>query len=173
VASNPLTVADDHGIANSSDRTGTGGPSEEDFLENSSIPWQALIMVSRVSHTTIDCENAHDLSTWWKGVLGYTDLPDDPNDPGDEECMIVDPRSGHRLLFIKTHDERRTKSRLHLDLAPTDRTRDEEVDRLVAHGARTVADLRRGAEGWVVMADPEGNAFCVLRSDEERAPSGS
>jgi hypothetical protein len=62
-------------------------------------------MTSRVSHTTIDCDNAYALSAWWKGVLDYTDVPDvpdDPNDEGDEECMIVEPASGHRLLFIAT-----------------------------------------------------------------------
>jgi hypothetical protein len=126
-------------------------------------------VVSRVSHTTFDCRDAYGLSAWWKTVVGYTDIPDDPNEPGDEECMIVDPHSGHRLLFIETHDEKLTKNRVHLDLVPTDRTRDDEVDRLLAHGARAVADRRRGVEGWVVMADPEGNEFCVLRSDPERA----
>jgi hypothetical protein len=127
-------------------------------------------VVSRVPHTTFDCRDAYELSDWWKTVVGYTDMPDDPNEPGDEECMIVDPHSGHRLLFIETPDEKRTKNRVHLDLVPTDRTRDQEVDRLLAHGARAVADRRRGAEGWVVMADPEGNEFCVLRSEAERAP---
>ena len=56
------------------------------------------------------------------------------------------------------------------DLAPTDRTRDEEVDRLRALGATEIADRRRpDGTGWVVFADPEGNEFCVLRSDAERA----
>ncbi|HET6951013.1 MAG TPA: VOC family protein [Acidimicrobiales bacterium] len=127
-------------------------------------------MTSRVSHTTIDCHDAYGLSTWWKPVLGYTDVPGDPNEPGHEECMIVDPGSGHRLLFIETGDVKQGKNRLHLDLAPTDRTRDEEVDRLRSLGATQVADRRRpDGSGWVVLADPEGNEFCVLRSDAERA----
>ena len=62
-------------------------------------------MTSRVSHTTIDCRNAYELSEWWKPVLGYVDIEDDPNQPGHEECMIRDPETGHRLLFIEVPDE--------------------------------------------------------------------
>ena len=127
-------------------------------------------MVSRVSHTTIDSLDAYALSEWWKPVLGYTDVPGDPNEPGHEECMILDPATGHRLLFIETGEVKDGKNRVHLDLAPTDRTRDEEVERVIGLGAALVAD-RRNADGtgWVVFADPEGNEFCVLRSDAERA----
>lgn len=126
-------------------------------------------MVSRVSHTTIDCRDAFVLSTWWKPVLGYTDLAGDPNVPGDDECMIVDPTTGHRLLFIEAGDAKLGKNPIHLDLAPTDRRRDEEVLRVVALGAVMVADRRQpDGSGWVVLADPEGNEFCILRSDAER-----
>jgi catechol 2,3-dioxygenase-like lactoylglutathione lyase family enzyme len=126
-------------------------------------------MVSRVSHTTFDCADAFALSEWWKRVLGYTDVQDDPNEAGDEECMIVDPSTGHRLLFIQVPDARSVKNRVHLDLAPTDRRRDDEIDRVVALGATTLAD-RRNADGtgWVTLGDPEGNEFCIVRSDEER-----
>jgi hypothetical protein len=127
-------------------------------------------MVSRVSHTTIDCRDAYALSEWWKGVIGYTDVPDDPNEPGHEECMIVDQASGHRLLFIEVPDPKSVKNRLHLDLVPTDVTRDAEVERVLALGAVQRSDLRRpDGTGWVVLADPEGNEFCILRSDAERA----
>ena len=126
-------------------------------------------MTSRISHTTIDCRDAFALSEWWKAVTGYTDVPGDPNCPGDEECMILDPTSGHRLLFIEVPDTKSVKNRLHLDLAPTDATRDEEVARLRTLGAGQLADLRRpDGTGWVVLTDPEGNEFCVLRSDAER-----
>jgi predicted enzyme related to lactoylglutathione lyase len=95
-------------------------------------------------------------------------VPNDPNEPGDEECMILDPESGHRLLFIEVPEAKSAKNRLHLDLAPTNATRDEEVERLRARGAGHVADRRRpDGTGWVVMTDPEGNEFCVLRSDAE------
>jgi catechol 2,3-dioxygenase-like lactoylglutathione lyase family enzyme len=127
-------------------------------------------MTSQVSHTTFDCRDAFELSEWWKPVLGYTDVPDDPNEPGDEECMIVDPHGDHRLLFIEVDDLRSDDGRIHLDLVPTDLRRDDEIDRVVALGATQIADRRnRDGTGWMVLADPAGNRFCILRSDEERA----
>ena len=127
-------------------------------------------MTSRISHTTIDCRDAYALSSWWKQVLAYTDLPGDPNEPGHEECNILDPATGHRLLFIEVPDAELPAKRIHFDLVPTDRTRDTEVERLLALGAGKVADRRRpDGSGWVTLADPEGNQCCVLRSDEERA----
>ncbi len=129
-------------------------------------------MTSRVSHTTFDCHDAFELSEWWKQVLDYTDLPDDPNEAGHEECMIVDPATGHRLLFIEVDEVRDGHGRIHLDLAASDRGRDAEVERVMALGAAEVADRRNpDGTGWVVLADPAGNHFCVLRSDEERAAS--
>jgi hypothetical protein len=122
-----------------------------------------------VSHTTFNCENAFELSEWWKRVLHYVDLRGDPNEPGDGECMIVDPTGGHRLLFVEVDALQQPLGRIHLDLAPTDRSRDDEVERVLALGAQEVAD-RRDADGtgWVVLADPSGNLFCIVRSDEER-----
>jgi hypothetical protein len=133
-------------------------------------------MTSFVSHTTIDCHDAYTLSEWWKQLLGYTDVPGDPNEPGHEECMILDPDSGHSLLFIEVPDEKSVKNRVHLDLRPRSGSRDDEVDRLLAAGATQVADLRGThgpGTGWVVLADPEGNEFCILRSEEEIAASRS
>ena len=124
-------------------------------------------MTAFISHTTIDCHDPYRLSEWWKVVLGYEDLHDDPNEPGDEECMIRDPLSDHRLLFVEVPDTELPAKRMHFDLRPRDGSRDEEVGRLIAHGATAVADLRghRGpGTGWLVLADPEGNEFCVLRS---------
>jgi hypothetical protein len=129
-------------------------------------------MTSFVSHTTIDCASAYELSEWWKQVLGYVDVPDDPNEPGHEECMILDPASGHRLLFIEVPEAKSVKNRLHLDLRPRASTRDEEADRLLGIGATLVADHRGiygPGSGWVTLADPEGNEFCVLRSEAELA----
>jgi len=65
------------------------------------------------------------------------------------------------LLFVSVPDEKRTKNRLHLDFRPDDR--DAEVERLVAMGAKR-ADIGQGEQTWVVLSDPEGNEFCVLRS---------
>jgi hypothetical protein len=128
-------------------------------------------MTSFISHTTIDCRNAYDLSEWWKPVLGYTDLEDDPNEPGHEECMIRDPETGHLVLFIEVPEEKTGKNRMHFDLMPREGTRDEELARLLALGATEVKDFRDNwgpGTGWVVLADPEGNEFCILRSAAER-----
>ncbi len=127
-------------------------------------------MTCRVSHTSFDCTNAYELSEWWKPVLGYVDPPDDPNAPGHEECMIVDAATGHALLFIEVPEAKSVKNRAHLDLRPTDRRRDAEIERVLGLGATQIADLRNpDGTGWMVLADPEGNEFCILRSDEELA----
>jgi len=133
-------------------------------------------MTSRVAHTSVDCRNAYDLSEWWKGVLDYVDLEGDPNLPGHEECMIVSRDGTHRVLFIEVPEDKSVKNRLHFDLEPVVGTRDEELARLVEHGATEVADLRGKfgpGTGWVVLADPEGNEFCILRSREEREAAAS
>lgn len=127
-------------------------------------------MTSYISHTTVDCANAYELSEWWKPVLGYVDIEGDPNLPGHEECMIRDPESDHQVLFIEVPDPKVGKNRVHFDLRPRAGTRDEEVERLLQYGATQVADLRGihgPGSGWVTFADPEGNEFCVVRSQGE------
>jgi len=127
-------------------------------------------MTVTISHTTIDCHSAFELSEWWKTVLGYTDMPDDPNAAGDEECMIMDPDSGHKLLFIEVPHGDLPAKRIHFDVRPQMRSRDEEVSWLRSRGAELVADHRGiygPGSGWVTLADPEGNYLCVLRSMAE------
>ena len=123
-------------------------------------------MTSRISHTTIDCADPYLLSKWWEQVLDYHEDPEDPNAPDHEECLIQ-AEGGPAVLFIKVKS---VKNRVHFDLRPTDRTRDEEVARVQALGASFVADHRGihgPGTGWVVLADPEGNEFCILRSEAE------
>ena len=128
-------------------------------------------MTSFISHTTVDCRNAYELSEWWKQVLEYVDKPDDPNEQGHVECWIQRPDGGHPLLFIEVPEDKQVKNRVHFDLVPTDRTRDEEIDRVSALGATPLDDRRQSdGTGWLVLADPEGNEFCILRSDAERQP---
>ena len=68
------------------------------------------------------------------------------------------------MFLAAVAEDKVAKNRMHLDLSPVDRSRDEEVERLLALGA-THADVgQTGEESWVVLADPEGNEFCVLRS---------
>ena len=77
------------------------------------------------------------------------------------------------MLFIEVPEPKAVKNRLHFDLRPRAGSRDAEVERVLALGATQVADLRRSdGGGWVVLADPEGNEFCMLRSlDEAAQPS--
>ncbi len=74
------------------------------------------------------------------------------------------------LLFINVPDDKVVKNRVHLDLRPLDGTREDEVARLIALGARHLGDFRRpDGSGWITLADPEGNEFCVL----SREPAGT
>ena len=126
-------------------------------------------MSSRIMHTSLDARNAYEQSVWWCSVLGFAEDPRDPNLAGHEECMILSPDGRQRVLFIEVPEGKSVKNRVHFDLTPTDRTRDEEVERLLEHGATVHADLRTDdGGGWVTLLDPEGNEFCVLRSDAER-----
>lgn len=130
-------------------------------------------MSSRISHTSVDAHNAHAQSVWWADLLGYHEDPDDPNEPGHEECMIFSPDGSHRILFIEVPEGKQVKNRLHFDLQPTDVTREEEIDRVRRLGATDVADHRQpDGRGWLVLADPEGNEFCILRSEAERRAAG-
>ena len=125
-------------------------------------------MTSRISHTTIDAQDAYAQSVWWGRVLGMTEDPEDPNEPGHEECMIFSPDGRTRVLFIEVPELKTVKNRIHFDLRPTDGTREQEVERLVGLGATVVADRRRpDGSGWFTLADPEGNEFCILKGDSE------
>ena len=125
-------------------------------------------MTSGISHTSVDSRDACAQSRWWGEVLGFAEDPRDPNEPGHEECMILSPDGRRRLLFIEVPEPKTVKNRLHFDLRPTDGTREQEVERVLSLGATQVADLRRpDGGGWVVLADPEGNEFCILREETE------
>jgi len=120
-------------------------------------------MTSRIATITVDARDAYAQSLFWAQVLDFVEDPDDPNLPEHEECLIRSRDGGHALLFIDVPEAKQVKDRVHLDLRPADRSRDEEVERLLAIGATLVADLRReDGSGWVVLADPEGNEFDVL-----------
>jgi predicted enzyme related to lactoylglutathione lyase len=123
-------------------------------------------MTSLIRHITVDCADPYPLAEWWAkvldGSLGQGDLP------GDDEVLVVTPTAG--VLFVRVDEPKSVKNRIHFDLQPQDRTRDEEVDRLLALGATLHADHRRpDGTGWVTLTDPEGNEFCVERGAQKRA----
>ncbi|WP_172388051.1 VOC family protein [Streptomyces sp. MNP-20] len=124
-------------------------------------------MTTLVRHITFDCRDAYGLGTFWAGVLGGSLAEDDA--PGDPEALLRTPE-GTDLLFVVVPDAKTAKNRVHFDLQPQERSRDEEVERLLKLGATLVADHRRpDGLGWVTLADIEGNEFCVERSAAERA----
>ncbi len=105
---------------------------------------------------TIDSSDPQQLGRWWCDALSWVIVSDD-----DQEFEIrPTPTTTPGILFIRVPDVKVSKNRLHLDLRPDSQER--EVARLEAMGARRV-DIGQGATSWVVLADPEGNEFCVLR----------
>ncbi|MHB1737904.1 MAG: TIGR03086 family metal-binding protein [Actinomycetes bacterium] len=116
-----------------------------------------------------DSTDPYRLARFWSQLTGFIEDPDNTNAPEDPEALLLAPDGQLALLFIAVPEQKHVKNRLHLDMVPLDRRRDQEVDRLVGLGARVVDDQRRpDGTGWVVLSDPEGNEFCVERSDEER-----
>lgn len=111
---------------------------------------------------TVDCTDPYRQALFWSEVTGWPEDPDDPNRPGDPEGRIVDPH-GVSLLFIPVPEGKTVKNRVHLDLTTSAADRDAEIERLLALGARRVDIGQTGEESWTVLADPEGNEFCVIR----------
>ena len=120
-------------------------------------------MTLRFQAVCVDCLDPSTLATFWEGVLGWRRTDDD----GDE--VVLEPPAGSRedgiapdLLFLRVPEGKTVKNRLHIDLRPDDQA--AEVARLESLGARRVS-VGQGPEAtWVVLADPEGNEFCVLRA---------
>src|SRR4051795_10974205 len=92
-------------------------------------------MTARIAHTTVDSRDPYAQSVFWSRVLGFAEDPDDPNEPGHEECLIASPDGAQRLLFIEVPEPKSGKNRLHLDLVPAEGTRDQELARLLDLGA--------------------------------------
>jgi len=129
-------------------------------------------MTSRLTETNIDCADPVRLADFWCAALGYVVTLTEPDfieigPAGRSDAEILDAvRRGPvvpALTFGVVPEGKTVKNRVHLDISPIDCTQAEEVARLEALGARRV-DIGQGDESWVVMADPEGNEFCVLRS---------
>ncbi|PRX10138.1 VOC family protein [Actinoplanes italicus] len=116
----------------------------------------------RLRHVTVDCADPYELGTFWSRVTGWPVSGQD--EPGDDEVLVEAPAPVPGLLFIRVPEGKTVKNRVHFDWQPTDRSRDEEVDRVIGLGAKLHED-HRGPEGrgWVTLLDPEGNEFCIER----------
>ncbi|MFF9899070.1 VOC family protein [Streptomyces longispororuber] len=122
-------------------------------------------MACRISELVIDCADPERLAAFWSEVLGYVEIGRE----GDGSIEIGPPGAGSggprpTLVLSPSSDPRNGKLRLHIDVNPTDRDQDAELERLLALGARPADVGQTGAESWHTLADPEGNEFCLLRS---------
>ena len=127
-------------------------------------------MACRFTELVIDCRDPESLAAFWSAVLGYRELSRD-----DDGAIEIGPESGFgsavpTLVFAPVDEPTPGKVRLHIDVSPVDRDQDAELQRLLDLGAKP-ADVgqgkgRAGGEpvSWHVLADPEGNAFCLRRS---------
>ena len=118
-------------------------------------------MASGFTELCVDCSDPQGLASFWRDVLEW-DLKEE-----DDYWYVQHPKGWIPLiLFVKVPEGKSVKNRLHIDVSPRDREQDEEVERIIGLGARRI-DIGQGDVSWVVLADPEGNEFCVLR---ERRP---
>jgi predicted enzyme related to lactoylglutathione lyase len=123
-------------------------------------------MLTTIHHIAVDCRDAYAQAQFWSQVFG-TPINSEDN-PGDPESLVDTGPGQPGMLFITVPEGKHVKNRVHLDFTPTS-ARDDEVIRLLALGATHVDDQRRpDGAGWVVLADPEGNEFCIERSPAER-----
>lgn len=125
-------------------------------------------MSATIANICFDAHDPYAQTTWWNQVLRDFNQ-DDEDAPGDDECGL-EGADGQAVLFLKVPEDKTVKNRVHLCLVSAEGGRDAEVARLLELGA-TVHDDRRtpNGKGWVVLQDPEGNEFCILRGDAERA----
>jgi predicted enzyme related to lactoylglutathione lyase len=123
-------------------------------------------MACRFTELVIDCSDHDMLGAFWSQVLGY-EITEQSDGPEHFYVELQGPDgAGPTILVFRTPDVKVVKNRLHIDVNATDRSQDEEVERILALGASRV-DIGQGQQSWVVLADPEGNEFCVLRSTIE------
>jgi hypothetical protein len=137
-------------------------------------------MTSRFTEIVVDGHDLRKLADFWCAVLGYKIIDEGPDlieivPPDYPDAWTDDSTRGWKakvrsrppaptIVFGTVPEGKTVKNRLHIDVSPIG-SQAEEVERLLALGA-TRADVGQGDVGWVVMRDPEGNEFCVLRSVE-------
>jgi predicted enzyme related to lactoylglutathione lyase len=116
-------------------------------------------MAVSLHHVVIDAHDLPALARFWAQVLGWRILSE-----REREIVIgADATAPMGICFMPVSDVKTTKNRLHLDLSPDPGEQEAEIERILALGARRVEIGQTGAESWTVLADPEGNEFCVVR----------
>jgi hypothetical protein len=120
-------------------------------------------MSLRIQCLCIDSHDPSGLAKFWEGALGWRRTYEE-----DDEVVLEPPAGSPEdgvvpdLLFLRVPEDKSIKNRLHLDLRPRDQA--AEVERLIGLGARRVSVGQGSDVSWVVLADPEGNEFCVLKA---------
>jgi len=119
-------------------------------------------MACRFTEIVVDCRDPEALAAFWSAVLDYRELS------REEGAIEIGPEEGFggaapTFVFSPSADPAPDKLRWHVDVNPTDRDQDAELERLLALGARPADVGQTGEESWHVLADPEGNVFCLLR----------
>ena len=115
-------------------------------------------MTVRIADIVLDCPDPAAAAKFWCEALGYR-----ITDQDHTGVAIAGDSAAPTILLLGTSDVKAHKNRVHLDVCPVDTTQDEEVTRLEGLGARRV-DIGQGDVSWVVMEDPAGNEFCVMRT---------
>ena len=129
-----------------------------------------MVMGSRLTEIVVNCRDPVAQAAFWAAVLGYhvvrtahgqVEIAAWPREPADLAEQVRQAPVVPALVFVTVPEGKAVKNRLHLDVRPADGSIEAEVARLVALGARR-ADVGQGSQPWAVLADPEGNEFCVL-----------
>ena len=120
-------------------------------------------MAARITELVLDARDPELLARFWCEVLGYVELEREGDD-----IEIGPPGVGFggpqpTIVLSRTDEPKRGKLPLHIDVNATDREQADELERLLAAGARRADVGQTGDESWHVLADPEGNEFCLLR----------
>lgn len=124
-------------------------------------------MACRISELVLDCRDPAMLARFWCEVLDFIELG---REEGQEGYAIeIGPREGFggpqpTIILRSGNEPEQGKPRLHIDVNPTDRDQEAELERLLKLGARPADIGQTGEEQWKVLADPEGNAFCLLKA---------
>ena len=127
-------------------------------------------MGSRLTELVIDCRSPVALASFWAAALGYhlvraedgqAEIAAWAEEPPDLAAQVLRAPTVPSLVFVAVPEGKAVKNRLHLDLRPVGCSHHAEVERLIGLGARR-ADVGQGSAPWAVLADPEGNEFCVL-----------
>jgi catechol 2,3-dioxygenase-like lactoylglutathione lyase family enzyme len=120
-----------------------------------------------IHEITFDAADPHRLAAFWAQLLERE--IGDGGMPADDSVLVVARPGQPGLLFLRVPEGKMAKNRIHFDLWPTATTRDVEIERALGLGATLLVDRRQpSGPGWVVLADPEGNEFCIGSSAAER-----